>query len=78
MPKYLASTTLTETTWNAEVRPGDAVEAGLLDELHVSLSPFVAGSGESLLTGLGATAMDLQNVTDLGNGAVVLTYALIR
>ncbi|MFJ9390375.1 dihydrofolate reductase family protein [Nocardioides sp. NPDC101246] len=105
LPKYVASTTLTETTWNAEVLPGDAVEAvaalkesgegalvkygngpfsralieaGLLDELHVSLSPFVAGSGESLLTGLGTTAMDLQNVTDLGNGAVVLTYALSR
>ncbi|WP_083459165.1 dihydrofolate reductase family protein [Jiangella muralis] len=101
LPKYVASTTLTETTWNAEVLTGDAVdavaqlkeagdgtlvkygngpfsralvEAGLLDELHLSISPFVAGSGESLLSGLRTTAMDLTKVTELGNGTVVLTY----
>ena len=101
LPKYVASTTLTETAWNAEVLGGDAleavarlkesgdgtlvkygngpfsralVEAGLLDELHVSISPFVAGSGESLLSGIGPTAMNLAGVTDIGNGAVVLAY----
>ncbi|TDD05246.1 hypothetical protein E1292_17450 [Nonomuraea deserti] len=101
LPKYIASTTLTETTWNAKVLAGDAVEAvaqlkkagdgtlvkygngpfsralveaGLLDELHLSISPFVAGSGESLLSGLSTTAMDLMKVTELGNGTVVLTY----
>jgi dihydrofolate reductase len=101
LPKHVASTTLTETTWNAEVLVGDAVEAvarlkdsgdgtlvkygngpfsralveaGLLDELHLSISPFVAGTGESLLAGIGTTALDLMGVTDLGNGAVVLAY----
>ena len=101
LPKHVASTTLTETTWNAEVLAGDAVdavarlkesgdgtlvkygngpfsralvEAGLLDELHLSISPFVAGAGESLLAGIGTTALDLMGVTDLGNGAVVLAY----
>ncbi len=101
LPKYVASTTLTETTWNAEVLDGDAVEAvarlkesgdgtlvkygngpfsralveaGLLDELHLSISPFVAGSGESLLSGIGPTTMNLTGVTDIGNGAVVLAY----
>ncbi len=105
LPKHVASSTLTETTWNAEVLAGDAVEAvarlkgagegtlvkygsgpfsralveaGLLDELHLSVSPFVAGSGESLLSGLRTTAMDLTRVTELGNGTVVLTYALSR
>ena len=105
LPKHVASTTLTETTWNAEVLAGDAVEAvarlkesgdgtlvkygngpfsralveaGLLDELHLSISPFVAGSGESLLAGLRATAMDLTGVTEIGNGAVILTYAPSR
>ncbi len=103
LPKHVASSTLTETTWNAEVMAGDAVEAvarlkeagdgtlvkygsgpfsralveaGLLDELHLSVSPFVAGSGESLLSGLPTTAMDLTKVTELGNGTVVLAYAL--
>jgi dihydrofolate reductase len=105
LPKHVASTTLTETTWNAEVLDGDAidavarlkesgdgtlvkygngplsralVEAGLLDELHLSISPFVAGSGELLLSGIGTTPVDLTGVTDIGNGAVVLTYALTR
>lgn len=105
LPKYVASTTLTETTWNAEVLAGNAVdavaqlkesgngtlvkygngsfsrtliEAGLLDELHLSISPFVAGSGESLLAGMSATPMDLTGVTEIGNGAVVLTYTLNR
>jgi dihydrofolate reductase len=105
LPKYVASTTLTEATWNAEVLAGDAVdavarlkesgdgtlvkygngsfsraliEAGLLDELHLSVSPFVAGSGESLLSGISATRMELTAVTEIGNGAVVLTYALNR
>ncbi|MFC5139792.1 dihydrofolate reductase family protein [Actinomycetospora rhizophila] len=105
LPKYVASTTLTETTWNAQVLDGDAVdavarlkesgdgtlvkygngpfsrvllEAGLLDELHLSLSPFVVGSGESLLSGVSTTTVDLAGVTELGNGAVVLAYTLGR
>jgi dihydrofolate reductase len=105
LPKYVASTTLTETTWNAQVLDGDAVdavarlkesgdgtlvkygngplsraliEAGLLDELHLGISPFVAGCGESLLAGISATSMDLTAVTEIGNGAVVLTYTLNR
>lgn len=105
LPKHVASNTLTETTWNAAVLPGDAVqavaqlkaagdgtlvkygngpfsrallEAGLLDELHLSISPFVAGSGESLLSGISTAAMDLTNVTDIGDGTVVLTYTPSR
>lgn len=103
LPKYVASRTLTETTWNAEIlEGGDAVEAvaslkesgdgtlikygngpfsrglfeaGLIDELHFSVSPFIAGSGESLLSGLATTAVDLIGVTEVGNGTVVLAYA---
>ncbi|WP_163509030.1 dihydrofolate reductase family protein [Fodinicola acaciae] len=102
LPKYVASSTLTRTTWNAEVLTGDAIaavaklkesgdgtlvkygngpfsrallEAGLLDELHLSISPFVAGAGESLLSGVATAPMDLTGVTEIGNGAVVLAYS---
>jgi dihydrofolate reductase len=100
-PKYVASRTLTDLTWNAEVLPGDAVEevaklkesgdgtllkygtgsfsqalleGGQLDELHLWKFPFVAGSGEALLSGITTTLLDLAEVTEVGNGTVVLTY----
>jgi dihydrofolate reductase len=101
LPKYIASRTLTDGTWNAEILEGDAVgavaklkesgdgtllkygtgsfsrallEAGQLDELHLWVFPFIAGSGESLLPGITTTHLDLAEVTELGNGCVVLTY----
>lgn len=102
MPKYVASRTLTETTWNAEILQGDAVaaiaelkqsgdgtllkygtgplsqallEGGVLDELHLWVFPFIAGSGDRLLPGLPFTQLNLVEVNDLGNGCAVLTYA---
>jgi dihydrofolate reductase len=101
LPKYVASRTLTDATWNAEILQGDVVEAvasvkqagdgtllkygtgsfsrtllegGQVDELHLWVFPFVAGSGESLLPGV-TTHLDLTAVTEVGNGVVVLTYA---
>lgn len=101
LPKYVASRTLTTTTWNAEVLSGDAIqavadlkkagdgalvkygngpfsraliEAGLLDELHLWVSPYVAGSGEPLLSGITTTFLELAGVTEIGNGTVVLAY----
>jgi dihydrofolate reductase len=101
LPKYVASRTLTEATWNAEILPGDAVDAvarlkasrdgtllkygtgpfsrallqaGELDELHLWLFPFIAGSGEALLPDLPTTHLNLTEVTQLGNGVLVLTY----
>ena len=101
LPKYVASRTLTDATWNAEVLRGDVVEAvarlkeagdgtllkygtgsfsrtlldaGQVDELHLWVFPFVAGSGEGLLPG-STTHLDLSAVTEVGNGVVVLTYA---
>jgi hypothetical protein len=46
----------------------------VLDELHLSISPFVAGSGESLLSGIRTAAMELTGMIEIGNGAVVLAY----
>ncbi|TCO28490.1 dihydrofolate reductase [Kribbella steppae] len=101
LPKYVASRTLTDATWNAEILPGDAVdavaelkasregtllkygtgsfsrallEAGHLDELHLWLFPFIAGSGDTLLPELPTTHLNLAEVTKVGNGVVVLTY----
>jgi dihydrofolate reductase len=101
MPKYVASRTLTDATWNSQVLEGDVVEAvarlkeggdgtllkygtgpvsqaliegGQLDELHLWLFPFIAGSGEGLLPGITTTHLDLAEVTEVGNGVVVLTY----
>lgn len=100
LPKHVASRTLTDATWNAEILQGDAVEAvarlkaggegtllkygtgsfsqallegGELDELHLWVYPFVAGSGEPLLPGI-TTHLQRAEVTELGNGCVVLTY----
>jgi dihydrofolate reductase len=102
LPKYVASKTLTDTTWNAQILPGDAVaavaelkkqgdgtlvkygngsfsralvEAGLLDELHVWMSPYVADQGQPLLAGIATTFMELGGITEIGNGTVVLAYA---
>jgi len=101
LPKYVASHTLTDATWNAEILQGDAVEAvaslkesgegtllrygtgsfsrallegGQLDELRLWVFPFIAGSGETLLPGITTTQLDLAEVTEVGNGVVVLTY----
>jgi dihydrofolate reductase len=101
MPKYVASRTLTDASWNAEILQGDAVEAvaklkesgdgtllkygtgsfsqalleaGVVDELHLWVFPFIAGSGETLLPGIATTELDLGKVTEIGNGTVVLTY----
>lgn len=49
------------------------LDGGQLDELHLWVFPFVAGSGESLLPGA-TRNLDLAEVTEIGNGAVVLTY----
>jgi len=36
--------------------------------------PFIAGSGEPLLPGITTTLLDLAQVSEVGNGVVVLTY----
>lgn len=49
------------------------LDGGQLDELHLWIFPFVAGAGDPLLPGV-TRRLDLVEVTDVGNGAVVLTY----
>ncbi|MBB5785803.1 dihydrofolate reductase family protein [Jiangella mangrovi] len=50
------------------------LEGGQLDELHLWMFPFIAGSGDTVLPGIATTFLDLAEVTEVGNGAVVLTY----
>lgn len=47
----------------------------MLDELHLWVFPFIAGSGDPLLPGIEFTHLNMVEVTDLGNGCVVLAYA---
>ncbi|MFC7623957.1 dihydrofolate reductase family protein [Microlunatus sp. GCM10028923] len=49
------------------------LDGGQLDELHLWIFPFVAGAGDQLLPGV-TRNLDLVQVTEVGNGAVVLTY----
>jgi dihydrofolate reductase len=50
------------------------IEGGQLDELHLWVYPFIAGDGEPLLPGITTTLLELAEVTEVGNGVVVLTY----
>ena len=50
------------------------LEGGQLDELHLWVYPFIAGSGEPLLPGITTTHLDLAEVNEVGNGVVVLAY----
>ena len=49
------------------------LDGGQLDELHLRVYPFIAGSGEPVLPGITTTYLDLAEVNEVGNGVVVLT-----
>ncbi|MBS1675861.1 MAG: dihydrofolate reductase family protein [Actinobacteria bacterium] len=50
-------------------------EHGLIDELHLSLTPVAAGHGERLFEHLtGAPRLELQEVTKFDSGVVLLVY----
>jgi dihydrofolate reductase len=52
------------------------MEAGLIDEFHVILTPVAAGSGRHLFEGItGAPQLDLVDITRFTSGVVVLRYA---
>ena len=53
------------------------IDAGLLDELHLIVHPFVTGGGTPLFGGLpGRLALDLVSATPMSSGRVNLTYRL--
>lgn len=102
IPKYVVSTTLTQTTWNAMLVTGDVAEAvarikkqpgrqivkygtgmldhllvkhSLVDEFHIYLFPFIAGSGIHLFEDLADPAhLMLSNARTLENGTLILSY----
>ena len=53
-------------------RGGTSPQPGAVS--HLWVFPFIAGSGEPLLPGIMTTHLDLVEVSEVGNGVVVLTY----
>jgi dihydrofolate reductase len=49
-------------------------EHGLIDELHLSIHPVLAGHGRLLFWEAGKTPLELARVRTLGTGVVVLSY----
>lgn len=54
---------------------GSAMEADLLDELHLIVYPLVAGEGKALFSTAKRRALELLAVRQLAGGLVHLTYA---
>jgi len=51
------------------------LKAGLIDHLHLAISPVVLGAGENLLEGIDLAALGYVNVeTACGEGALHLVY----
>lgn len=54
----------------------DALRAGLVDEIHMFLSPVLVGGGKPMLPGNYATPLELLAQRAFGNGVVHLHYAV--
>jgi dihydrofolate reductase len=57
---------------------GQALEAGLVDEIHLLLSPVVVGGGKAALPIDSKLALELQKHRSFGNGTVYLHYKVDR
>ncbi|MGO4383141.1 dihydrofolate reductase family protein [Specibacter sp. RAF43] len=55
---------------------GQALEAGLVDELHLFLSPIILGGGKPALPAGVRTGLELLDQRTFGNGVVHLHYAV--
>jgi riboflavin biosynthesis pyrimidine reductase len=53
-----------------------AIRAGLVDELHLFVSPVVVGGGKKSLTDDARCALDLLDERRFGNGVVYLHYRI--
>lgn len=52
------------------------MEHGLIDEFHLLLTPVAVGKGQHMFERVGITpALRLEEVTQIGNGVVLLVYS---
>jgi dihydrofolate reductase len=57
---------------------GQAMAAGLLDELHLFVTPVLVGGGTPALAGTDRTGLELRQVDRFGSGVVHLGYQATR
>lgn len=55
---------------------GEALRAGLVDEIHLFISPVLVGGGKRALPEMDATTLELLGQQTFGNGVVHLHYAV--
>jgi dihydrofolate reductase len=55
------------------------LNAGLMDEIHVDLAPFLLGGGVQLFAGLGSTPISLEQIRVVeGKGVTHLQYQVVK
>ena len=55
---------------------GEALRAGLVDEIHLFISPVLVGGWKRALPEMDATTLELLGQQTFGNGVVHLHYAV--
>lgn len=57
---------------------GMFLEAGIIDELYLTIEPLLFGSGVSLSRSANLSHLELLDTSDLGEGSVLVHYRVVR